>query len=154
MKNRKERFKVKENIRIRTICNITGEVLEERLIHNLITNVGLNDVANYIANNAPTGYENIAIGEGTTSPVAGDTELDIEVTREAATTVNVTGAVVSYSHEFIFGTGEAYDIAEVGLVNSLTVTGSKLFNRATFAPVSVDTNISLIVDIDITMADA
>jgi len=108
----------------------------------MITNSGLNltrDLLNGDAVNAPS---HIAIGTGTTSPLATDTALEAEVLRKAisAKSKPSTGQVL---FEIEVGTTEAngYDLTEVGLFNDSTA--GTMVSRVVHPAISKTSDFSL-----------
>lgn len=149
----KGQFGLNYNIRLRAIHRETGELLDERKIHNLVVDSGLGAVAQLINGVGSTTFTVIGIGEGTTSPVAGDVQLETEATRATATSItNDLFNTADYSHTFTFGSGQSFAITELGLFDSATVSGSTMLNRSTFTAVNVDENIDLIADVTITVS--
>lgn len=147
-------LKLKTNIILTTRDRYTGEILQREESHNIVVDTGLNLAVHRIFD---TGYNLpnvIAIGEGTTTETAGDTALESEVTRETATVTFPANNQVQLEHEFTFASGESYDITEVGIVDSLTVSGSTLFNREVQSAKAVNSDISLTVTITVTANDA
>lgn len=150
----KEPFPMKWNVIFETRRK-DGTVIDREKVHNDIVNSGKYNVAHYLANDESGlgGFPYIAIGEGESGDnvVAGDTALKSEVTRELATT-DVTNNVITYEKTFTFGSGETYAINEAGLFDSVTESGSTMFNRAIPSSVkNVDADTDLYVKITITV---
>ena len=149
-KQEKKLVEVEDNVVIKRIDNITGEVLEEEKYHNLIVDAGLNRVADLIGDLSDAGFTFIAIGEGVVAPANGDTALGTEQKREAAIVSKPASNQVKYEKLFTFGSGESFNITEAGLFD-LAVAGTML-NRLTFPAKAVDfnTDLSVIITIFVT----
>jgi len=132
-----------------------GTVLEREEIKNLVVNGGKQRVAELIGiiGTGVAGFSHIGIGlSATGDSVSGsDTELVSEVTREQAVTAYVAPYKVTFEKTFSFGTGEAYDVAEAGIFDGATPTGSTMFDRFVFSPKSVDDDTDLYVKITVTV---
>ena len=148
--NSKPQFKITDNVVIKRIDNISGEVLEEETYHNLITDAGLGRVADLIADLNDAGFTYIAIGEDNTAPANGDTALGTEQKREAATVSKPTAVQVKYENLFTFASGESFNITEAGLFDQNS--GGTMLNRLTFPAKAVDFNTDLSVTITITVS--
>jgi len=137
-----------------------GTVIDREEIKNLIVNSGKERVAKLIAEGVGTGltgFSYLALGTGTTAPVATNTSLETEVTRELATVGYATvGYEASYKatfeKTFDFGTGESYSITEAGVGDSASATGDTLLDRFVFSAKSVDVDTDLYVKVTITVS--
>lgn len=138
------------NVEIKRIDNRTGEVLDVEEKHNLVVTDGLNRVRDLIGKQSTSGFDYIAIGEGTTAPALGDSALQTEQSRELATISTPANGQVKFEKVFTFGTGESYSITETGLFDANTA--GTMLNRLTFASKAVDINTDLSVAITITVA--
>jgi len=139
--------KLKINAIIQTINLRTREIKKETRVHNLVTNIGLDEVIdNGLVN---IGY--MGIGEDATAVTAGDTELGTEVAREAIAPTDEGTGIREYDKTFTFVSGESYTIVEAGLFNSLTASGSLMLNRLTFSGHAVDVDNGVRVRITITL---
>lgn len=107
-----------------------------RVIKNLIVNAGKAALAN-IEIGAGTAPTHIAIGTGLTAAAAGDTTLQTEVYRGAATRVRVTTTVTNDTSQYTLdqAIGGTYAISEAGLLNA--ASGGDLYSRQVFAAVTV-----------------
>lgn len=103
-------------------------------VKNLVVTTGRNHIANQLASQSEAGVSHMSIGEGTTTPVIGDTALETEVSRKAFTSKNQgTGAdanKVVYLAEWAPGEGTGA-ISEAGMFNS--ATAGVMLTRSTFA---------------------
>lgn len=150
----KKGVKLNANIVLETKDRKTGKVLQREETHNIVVDTGLELAIRRIFDTGFSIPDVIAIGTGTTSEVAGDTALETEVTRETGTLTFPSNGQCQIENTFIFGSGESYNITEVGLVDSLTVSGSTLFNREVQSAKAVDVDTDLTVTITVTANDA
>lgn len=142
------------NAVIKRIDKYTGKVLEEEKVHNIITNLGLERIVKLLGGISTTAYNSMAIGTSATAETASDVALGVEVIRATPTISYVADYKVKFEKLFSFGSGESYTITEAGLFDSLTPSGSIIFNRLTFTGKAVDSNTDLSVVITITSARA
>jgi hypothetical protein len=111
------------------VRDITGAVTDEREVPNLVVAVGKNFIASRMVGTSDAVMSHMAIGEGTTTPVSGDTALESEVGRVALTSNVRTDNAIAYTASFPAGTGTGA-ITEAGLFNDGS-TGTMLC-RTTF----------------------
>ncbi len=136
-----------------------GSVIEREEIRNKIVNVGLERVAKLLSKGVSSdafGYIGIGESESADSVVAGDTALKTEVTRAEAD--NSGGSYESsykciFEKTFTFGSGEEYYIAEAGIFDSLTESGSTMLDRFVFDAKVVDSDTDIYVKITITVSE-
>jgi hypothetical protein len=114
-----------------TLKTEQGEILVERHIRNLVVTTGLQYIADRLSDKAVTEMGWVAIGTGTDSPAAGNTALQTELVRVAASSITKTGAQVIYAATFPAGTAGA--ITEAGIFNA-AVNGVMLA-RTTFSAI-------------------
>ena len=149
------KIKIQDHITISRIDNSTGKVLSKIDLHNLVVNTGKVRVAQLLAGLNSNFFEYIAIGEGasggTGDPTVNDTELEAEVAREIATITEPEAKKVKWSKIFSFSSGEVYDITEAGIFDGAG-SGTTMLDRFKFTAQSVDSDISLKVEITITVA--
>ena len=107
----KDDFKLKGKLAIA----LNGDVVQE--VDNLVVTAGKGYVASRIKDASATAMSHMAIGSGSTSAAAGDTALGSELGREALTSTNVSGAVVTYVATFAAGTGTGA-VTEAALLNA------------------------------------
>jgi len=132
-----------------------GTVIDREEIKNLIVNSGKERVAKLIAEGVGTGltgFSYLALGTGTTAPVATNTSLETEVTRELATVGYEASYKATFEKTFDFGTGESYSITEAGVGDSASATGDTLLDRFVFSAKSVDVDTDLYVKVTITVS--
>jgi hypothetical protein len=142
-------FQFIENWKIDRVNKETGEILDSQEFCNLIVNAGLTRAALLLNGNSSTYFRALAVGTGVTGAANGDTALETEVTRSAATLTNGTYTTI-FAKTFTFG-GD-YAITEAGIFDSATVSGSTMLARTVFAAKNVSTTVSLIVTATITCA--
>lgn len=141
-----------ENWEIKRVNHFTGEVLEVERKTNLIVNKGLEIMAKRVGANTSDPFDTIAIGTGTTGAANGDTTLETEYTRAAATTSEYEASYKwIYEKTFTFGSGVSEDITEAGILND-SVSGGDLLARTTFSAKSISAEIDLVVSATITVA--
>lgn len=110
-----------------------GGLKEELEFNNLVVTVGKDFIASRMVGTASAVMSHMAIGEGSTSPVVGNTTLGNELGRVALTSGTASGSVVTYFATFGAGTGTG-PITEAGVFNA-GVAGTMLC-RTTFAVVN------------------
>lgn len=146
----KEILNLKYNIVLKRVERLTGKILDELKVHNLVTTVGKEQVNDFLAGNVVTEPTHIAIGEGTTSPTVGDTALENESLRQSATVSEPSSVSTEYTTTFSPGSGQSFAITELGLFNS--GAGGDMFNRATFTARNINDAIDLIATVTVTVS--
>jgi len=146
------RFRVRGHLRLE-LRGPDGALKAVREGHNLVVTAGLNAIKDRLLNPSTTtavfGY--VAIGTGATAEAAGDTALQTEAARAAATyTAGGTG-VCTFERTFAAGVGTGA-ITEAGIFNDAT-TGT-MFNRKTFSAVNKAAGDTLKVVFTVTFAPA
>jgi hypothetical protein len=121
---------------------------------NVITTVGKEALANYLASAAASATRNpfyfIAIGTGGTAETAADTAMAVEAARVSGT-ASFTGGTAIYEVTATFAAGVGTGaIVEYGLFN--TSTGGTLFSRDTEAVVNKSASDSLVVITQVTLS--
>jgi len=147
-----DNLKLKGEVLIETRDRVSNKILSHLEINNLIVNVGKEYVAKLLGGIETDGFCAIAIGEGTTAPVGGNSALESEVEREVITPVYVADYKIKFEKTFVFGTGISYAITEAGVFNSGTVSGSTMLNRVSFGALNVGTDINLYIRFTITVS--
>lgn len=110
-------------------------LIAEKIIPNIIVNNGLYLLGDMIreASGYDTGLTYMALGTGTATPLAADTQLTTEVARKAITGSSRSGAAVTIS-TFWTAAQSTYNIKEVGLFGhstaSATANSGMLFTHA------------------------
>ena len=119
-----------------------GRVLRKTTLRNLIVSAGKAEVAGLINEQTSGGFTYLAIGTGTTSPAAGDTTLEAEITtgggaRAAATcsriTTTVTNDTAQMVHQWTFSA--TFAVTESGVFDA--ASSGVLLARQTFSAINV-----------------
>jgi hypothetical protein len=110
-----------------------GGLKEELEFNNLVVTVGKDFIASRMVGTASAVMSHMAIGEGSTSPVVGNTTLGNELGRVALTSGTASGSVVTYFATFGAGTGTG-PITEAGVFNA--GSAGTMLCRTTFAVVN------------------
>ena len=120
-----------------------GEVIDHRVLPNLITNAGKAQVAGLINGVVTDYFDYIAIGTGTTAPSASDTALEGEVARGSADRSRVTTSVTNDTAQFVytFTFDSSYAITESGVFDA--DSGGNMLCRQTFSEINVASGDSL-----------
>lgn len=111
-----------------------GKVRESQTFHNLIVQVGHNFVATALGANSTSPFNAIAVGTGSNAPASGDTTLQTELARKAATASTVAN-VTTFSNTFTAGQATGA-ITEAGIFNNAVAAGT-MFSRVTFSVINV-----------------
>lgn len=130
------------------IDNILGNIFKSWSVNNLIVTVGKNYIASRMASNSATVVSHMALGGGTTSPIASNTTLGSEITRVALTSLNASGNQITAIGTF--GSGSSGTISEAGIFNASS-SGTMLC-RTTFTPFVKTSGQTIIVTWTITIA--
>jgi len=125
----------------------TGEILDRDVGHNIITDVGKQEVAKFINGISANIFNYIAIGTGLTGETILDTTLDTEVKRGLATLSYEASNKAKFIYTFTFGSGEIFAITEVGIFN--VPSSGTMLNRFTTTAKNVDENTDLEITIKI-----
>jgi len=129
----RERLRAHVNVTIAKMDARTGRLREIVRAHNLVSNVGLNQLRDALAGEAVTFPTHFALGTGSTAPASGDVALEAEVYREQITQTTKPGTGhVQYRQYLSSQDGNGYNFAEAGLFNA--AAGGDLFARVTFSP--------------------
>jgi len=114
-----ESFELKGHINIK-LFNEAGELKQEVDKSNVITTVGKNYLAAWIAAASQAGYfmQYIGLGEGTTAATSADTDLETPLASRVAG--NLTSSVNVWQNQATFGAG----------VNTGALTESGLFSAS------------------------
>lgn len=130
-----------------------GRVIEYEQ-RNLVVDVGVDFICDAMAKPSarPNVLSHIGIGEGTTAADAGDTALETELDRNAATYTHNAGDAF-FTMEATFGAGEGTgDVSEAGLFNAAS-TGT-MFNRVVFSAIPKEASDTLDITFTITFTPA
>ncbi|KKL70609.1 hypothetical protein LCGC14_2103200 [marine sediment metagenome] len=129
-----------------------GKTIDQEIVDNLVVNDGKERVAKLIGGVSTDVYTHIAIGTGTTAAVIGDSALETEYTRAAATIAYEASYKIKFEKTFSFASGVSENITEAGLTDDAVVSGSVLLDRFVFTakPIDGDTNLYIKITITIT----
>lgn len=148
-------LKLNNGVKIKGIITLDvirgGKVISHKVINNLITNVGLAEIANLAGNvSSPIAFTYLAVGTGTTAASASNTTLETEITdsglaRASATvsrqTTNVSNDTLQLSKTWsVSGTKS---VTEAGILNASS--GGTLLGRQVFTAVNVVNGDSLTI---------
>ncbi len=145
-------FKLKGQAVIREIDSMTGKILSEEIVDNLIVNAGLERVARLLGGVSTDVFTHIAIGTGTTAAATGDTALETEYTRAAAAIAYEASYKSIFEKTFTFSSGTSENITEAGLTDDAVVSGSVLLDRFVFSAKAVTAASNLYIKITITVS--
>jgi hypothetical protein len=108
---------------------------QRREIDNLVVSAGRDAIIERLDSSPATAApSHMAIGTGSTSPVAGNTTLGTEIDRNALTSNTASGGVLTMVGNWAAGDGTNAAIAEAGVLNAAS-TGT-LYSRATFTAIN------------------
>lgn len=94
-----------------------GNLKDEREFNNLVVTTGKSFIASRMVGTASGVMSHMAIGAGSTSPVAGDSTLGNELGRVTLASGTSSGAVATYVASFGAGTGTGA-VTEAGIFNA------------------------------------
>lgn len=137
----KDKLKVKGLISLK-VTDKDGNLKDERLIKNTITNAGLAQIALLAGDVSAVPFTYLALGTGTTAAAATDTALETETSasgleRAAATVSRVTTTVTNDTLQLLktFTSGATVAITECGIFNDASV--GTMLGRQVFSAVNV-----------------
>lgn len=128
-----------------------GTVIDSWECDNTIVTAGLVQAAKILNGVSVAVFDTIAVGEGTTGVVVGNTALETERKRALATTSYLATGKAVFEKTFDFASGEDYDITEAGVLNNESA-GGEMLDRFVFTAKAVDVDTDLYVKITITIA--
>lgn len=152
MKNHAGTLKITDNWKFILKDSITGKILKEKNISNIITNAWKNVIRDWMYDGSGDFPVALAIGTGTTSQTASDTSLETEYTRASAVASKPASYQVKYSKDFTFNSGTSENITEAGLFDNVTASGSTMIARTTFSAIAITEATTLTVESTITIA--
>jgi len=139
-KNMAEQVKLSGEFELRHLRD--GQVIDRRIIKNLVVNAGKAAAAGLLNGVIANFFEHIAIGTGTVAPAAGDTALGAEITtgggaRAPGTTSRVTTTVTNDTAQIVltFNFTASFAVTESGVFDS--ISAGTMLCRQTFAAVNV-----------------
>jgi len=132
--------------------DLQGELLQERLIHNVVVTQGRSWVLGQLESVNHVTSQNIgwlAIGTSTTAPATGDVLLGSEITRVAIgtwVTSTLTANPPSWQAQASFASNVGNTtLGEVGLFNVSTANVATMLGHATFTSFSKTTSNTLTI---------
>ena len=127
-----------------------GNVKEERTEKNLVVTTGLNYIASRMKDASATAMTHMALGSGTTTAAAGQTDLvTLLGAREALDSTTVTASAVAYVSSFEAGDATGA-VTEAGIFNAST--GGTMLCRVKFDVVNKAADDTMTVTWTITVA--
>jgi len=127
-----------------------GNVKETRDIDNLVVTTGLGYIASRMKDATATAMSHMALGSGTTSAAAGDTDVEsILGSREALDSTTVSGNAVTYIASFEAGDGTGA-VTEAGLFNA--ASSGTMLCRTVFGVVTKSADDTMTVTWTITIS--
>ena len=136
-----DKLKVKGLISLK-VTDKDGNLKDERLIKNTITNAGLAQIALLAGDASAVPFTYLALGTGTTAANIADTALQTETSasglaRAAATVSRVTTTVTNDTLQLLkaFTSGASVAVTECGMFNA--ASSGTILGRQVFAAVNV-----------------
>ena len=127
-----------------------GNVKEERTEKNLVVTTGLNYIASRMKDATATAMTHMALGAGTTTAAAGQTDLvTLLGSREALDSTTVTANAVAYVSSFEAGDATGA-VTEAGIFNA--ASGATMLCRVVFSVVNKAADDTMTVTWTITLA--
>jgi hypothetical protein len=132
--------------------DVLGRLVRRLIVPNLITNVGLAQVAGLINGVVTTPFKYVAVGDGSAtspgtcaSPATTDTALGHEVARVLATVGRTTTSVTNDTATFdaTFNFTASYSLCEAGIFDAST--GGNMLSRVTFPVLNVVSGDTLVI---------
>lgn len=117
---------------------LTGVYTTKGISTNLVTTVGHKAYADQIGGTTSTAFTAIAYGTGTNAAAIGDTALQTEVSRGAATVTNTTVSATGDTEQWVksFTAGGSQAITEEGILNNNS-SGGILLARQVFSAINM-----------------
>lgn len=143
-----EKLKFTGEVTIRRYNEISGELLEEKVIKNLVVTAGINWIIDRLKN-TPAIMSHLAVGTNTAAAAAGNTALGAELTRVALTSSTPSAGTITYIASLPAGTATGA-LTEAGLFNA--PTGGTMMARTMFPVVNKGVNDAISITWAITAA--
>ena len=142
--------KVKVSGKVRLVLkDKNGKVKESREIKNLLVSSGLEYICSRMAGTSASVMSHMALGSGTTSPAAGQTDLvSILGSREALDSTTPSSNTITYVSSFEAGEGTGA-VTEAGIFNA--ASGGTMLCRTTFSVVNKEADDTMSVTWTITI---
>jgi hypothetical protein len=126
----RDEIQVTENVTIQ-VFGPDGKLKDEKSVHNLVTTVGKNLIADNLLDSPTLGKPtHMAVGTGTTAANVADTTLETELDRNALTSKTRNTNVVTYVANWAAGDATG-TITEAGLFTASSA--GNMPNRAVFS---------------------
>lgn len=144
----KDKIKVSGKVRL-VLKDKNGKVKESREIKNLLVSSGLEFICSRMAGTSASVMSHMALGSGTTSPAAGQTDLvSILGSREALDSTTPSSNTITYVSSFEAGEGTGA-VTEAGIFNA--ASGGTMLCRTTFSVVNKEADDTMSVTWTITI---
>lgn len=143
-----EKLKFTGEVTIRRYNEISGELLEEKVIKNLVVTAGINWIIDRLKN-TPAIMSHLAVGTNTAAAAAGNTALGAELTRVALTSSTPSAGTITYIASLPAGTATGA-LTEAGLFNA--PTEGTMMARTVFPVVNKGVNDAISITWAITAA--
>ena len=128
-----DNVKVSGKVRL-VLKDKNGKVKESREIKNLLVSSGLEFICSRMAGTSASVMSHMALGSGTTTPAAGQTDLvSILGSREALDSTTASSNTITYVSSFEAGDGTGA-VTEAGIFNASS--GGTMLCRTIFAVVN------------------
>lgn len=131
---------VKRKIRDGFFTRLIKRIQKKGIDQDLVVSAGKAAAAGLILTDVSVNdFDYLAIGTGTTGPVAGNTTLETETHRGAGTGTRVTTAVTDDTAQLVFtfsGYAGTEAVTEIGMFNA--AAAGDMLMRQTFAALNVD----------------
>jgi len=151
-----EKLKLSGQVNI-VLRDASGQIKEEREIHNLVVNKGLGYIASRMTGTSKGVMSHMALGEGTTAAAAGQTDLaTILGSRESLDSTSIAGSdLEKVVYVASFEAGDATGaVTEAGIFNSGTTGSGDMLCRTTFNVVNKAADDTMSVTWTITLSAA
>ena len=126
--------------------------VEVRKKDNIIVNGGFDFICQQVAGTPDAIMQAIALGTGTSTPVASQTALQTELCRQAATYVHTAGTqTFTLSSTFNPGIGTGA-ITEAGVFNNTAASLGTMLDRVTFSVINKGANDTLTAQFQFTLS--
>lgn len=143
-----DNVKVSGKVRL-VLKDKNGKVKESREIKNLLVSSGLEFICSRMAGTSASVMSHMALGSGTTTPAAGQTDLvSILGSREALDSTTASSNTITYVSSFEAGDGTGA-VTEAGIFNASS--GGTMLCRTTFAEVNKEPDDTMSVTWTITI---
>lgn len=132
-----------------TLQDQYGNIKQHFTIHNLVTTVGKNLIADRLISNTPDTVSHMALGTSNATLSVNNTELATELTRIILESTTRDANVLTYSTTFTAGVGTG-SIVEAGLFTANTA--GVLLCRTTFPAINKEPSDILTVNWNVTIS--